>query len=338
MSPDIWKNQIAVADNQPIADSGIPIIDLSTDPASGNFDTLVRQFHNAYSRLGFGMVVNHGIDPALTKALFEASEAFHALPVTEKLKHALDSNHRGYIPINTSTDVNSTLANVKKPNQSESFMVMREDTADSTPVKSGAYLAGPNQWPGIAGFKSAVDAYIQSITPVAEKLLHIASLAIGAGKNELLPLFNPPTLWLRLLHYPPCPPSSPDDLFGSAPHTDFGALTLLSQDEVGGLQVLTPDNQWIDVPTIPGALVVNVGDMLQQLSNGILKSTPHRVINHSGKERYSCVFFYDPYVDKTIEPLPTCIAANPPRRFEPLHFGDFLRAELSAAYNQHKSQ
>ena len=173
---------------------------------------------------------------------------------------------------------------------------------------------------------------------MAQRLLTIAATAIGVSTEQLPPLFDPATVWLRLLHYPPSPPHSPDDLYGSAPHTDFGALTLLAQDDVGGLQVLAPDGKWLNVPTIPGALVVNVGDMLQRLSNGILKSTPHRVINTSGKERYSCVFFYDPYVDNSIEPLPQCIISNPPAQFDSLHYGEFLRTELQAAYVQHQPQ
>lgn len=317
------------------SDAEVPVIDIGATPGSDAYSTVVEQFKSAYTKLGFGMVVNHGIPPATTQALFNASKTFHALPTATKMKYALDENHRGYIPINTSTDVNSTLAEVKKPNQSESFMIMREDTADSTPVKQGAYLAGANQWPGLPDFRIALENYLQAITPVAQQLTAIAAAAIGVNNETMQALFNPPTTWLRLLHYPPCPASSPDDLFGSAPHTDFGALTLLSQDDVGGLQVLNPDQQWLDVPTVPGALVVNVGDMLQRLSNGILKSTPHRVINRSGRERYSCVFFYDPYVDSNIEPFSECVNTNPPCRYQPIHFGDFLRAELSAAYTQH---
>jgi isopenicillin N synthase-like dioxygenase len=101
---------------------------------------------------------------------------------------------------------------------------------------------------------------------------------------------------------------------------------------VGGLQVRTPAGNWVDAPYIPGTLVVNVGDMLHRMSNGKLLSTPHRVINRSGKERYSIPFFFDPHVETMIEPLPGTGAAN----FPPLRFADFLRHELEAAYDAHK--
>lgn len=194
------------------------------------------------------------------------------------------------------------------------------------------YLSGPNQWPDLAGFRDTLTAYTTQMTQLGQRLITIAAHACGADPADLAPAFQTPTLWLRLLHYPPTPALSPDDLYGSAPHTDFGALTLLAQDGVGGLQVQTPSGDWIDAPKIDGTFVVNVGDMLNRFSNGILKSTPHRVINRSGQERYSIPFFFDPHVSTTVAPL----AGTGEPRFDPLHFGDFLRSELGASYDQHK--
>ena len=249
---------------------------------------------------------------------------------------ALNDAHRGYIPINTSTDVNSKLADVSKPNQSESFMIMREDTPDSIPVTSNAYLAGPNQWPELPGFRETLAEANQQFSTVAQTLLDIVCTALAVKPSQIKPAFDCPTTWLRLLHYPPQPPV--DDLYGSAPHTDFGCLTLLAQDNVAGLQVQTNHGDWINVEPDRDALIVNVGDMLHQWSNGVLKSTPHRVVNLSGRERYSCAFFYDPYVDTVIEPLPECINTGQQAMFEPVHFGEFLRAELEASYQQHQQQ
>ena len=117
-----------------------------------------------------------------------------------------------------------------------------------------------------------------------------------------------------------------------SPHTNFGALTLLAQDDVGGLQIQTPDGHWMDAPKVESSFVVNIGDMLHRMTNGLLKSTPHRVINRSGKERYSCPFFFDPHVSLTVVPLPETGDPN----FEPLNFGEFLRHELGSAYKRHK--
>lgn len=318
--------------------TGIPVLDaqaLSTGDIAA-LEVFATDFRHSYETIGFGCIVNHGIDSALVRQAFDASARFHALPLDTKMAVELNSQHRGYIPINSSTDVKSRYAEIKRPNQSESFMMMREDGPDSPDVLAGAYLAGPNQWPELAGFRQSVTAYHDALCDLGRRLIAVAAMALGGDPAELLPAFERPTTWLRLLHYPPLPPDSPSDLFGSAPHSDFGCLTILAQDEVGGLQVLTPDGAWGDVPAIPGAFVVNVGDMLHRWSNGILKSTPHRVVNRSGRERYSCPFFFDPNVATEIHPLACCVTPDRPAAFEAINFGDFLRAELEAAYDHHK--
>ncbi len=291
-------------------------------------EEIADDFRAAYGATGFGYIVDHGIDQALIQAVFEVSRQFHALPLAEKQAIAVDTTHRGYIAINTSTDVNSSLADVTKPNQSASFMMMREDAS----VDPNIYLSGPNRWPELPQFREALETYVEVMSGLGRRLMGIALLACGATDFSILSAFDEPTIWLRLLHYPPQSKASPDDLFGSAPHTDFGCLTLLAQDQVGGLQVQTPAGNWVDVPTNPDAFVVNVGDMLHRMSNGQLMSTPHRVINRSGRERYSVPFFFDPHVNTIVQPLPG--TGHP--RHNPLIFGNFLRSELEAAYEAHK--
>ncbi|MBO9400405.1 isopenicillin N synthase family oxygenase [Shimia sp. R9_3] len=308
----------------------IPVLDLAPLMAGGDTRKLAADFAKAYGETGFGYVINHGIDPALRAAVFTASERFHALPEAQKQAIALNQSHRGYIAINTSTDINSDLAEVTKPNQSASFMMMREDAAADPDV----YLSGPNQWPELAGFREACEAYAAAMTALGQKLMALALEAIGVTDCSILAAFDTPTLWLRLLHYPPQPPQAPEDLYGSAPHKDFGCLTLLAQDDVGGLQVQTPTGNWVDAPPMENAFVVNVGDMLHRMSNGKLLSTPHRVINASGRERYSVPFFFDPHVSTDIAPL----AGTGPAKFEPLNFGDFLRSELEAGYEAHQGE
>lgn len=315
----------------------VPILDVAA--LYGNDknaqDALADDFLVAYGETGFAYIVNHGIDEALVEGIFEASARFHALPRELKLAIELNDIHRGFIPINTSTDVNSKLADVTKPNQSESFMVMREDAEDAPDVLSGTYLAGPNQWPEIEGFQADVMAYHDALASLGRRLMSIAVKSVGVDSTVIETAFEQPTTWLRLLYYPPTDPMGDADLYGSAPHTDFGCLTILAQDEVGGLQVQTPAGDWVDVPRMPGAFVVNVGDMLHRWSNGRLLSTPHRVINRSGKTRYSCPFFFDPNVGTDIEPFPECIGLEG-SLFESVNFGSFLKAELEAGYQKHK--
>lgn len=309
--------------------TNIPVLDLSPLIKGEDTSDLALAFAKAYGQTGFGYVVNHGVDPALRAAVFAASKAFHALPEAEKQAISLDKNHRGYIAINTSTDMNSDLAEVTKPNQSASFMMMREDTE----ARPDIYLSGPNQWPQLDGFRTACEAYAQAMNGLGYRLMSLALEAVGATDRSILDAFQTPTIWLRLLRYPPQPPQAPEDLFGSAPHKDFGCLTLLAQDDVGGLQVQTPAGHWVDAPPIGDAFIVNVGDMLHRLSNGKLLSTPHRVINVTGRERYSVPFFFDPHVTAEITPLPGTGSAG----FAPLNFGDFSKSELEASYDAHQS-
>ncbi|MEO1550321.1 MAG: 2OG-Fe(II) oxygenase family protein [Pseudomonadota bacterium] len=307
----------------------IPVLDLAPLIQGEDTAQLAKDFAQTFGNTGFGYVINHGVSADLRNAVFAASERFHALPKAQKQAIALNSAHRGYIAINSSTDVNSDLAEVTKPNQSASFMMMREDPA----TDPGTYLSGPNQWPAVPGFREACEAYASAMTQLGRQLMGLALQAIGARDPSALAAFETPTIWLRLLHYPPHPPHAPEDLYGSAPHKDFGCLTLLAQDDVGGLQVQTPAGQWVDAPPREDAFVVNVGDMLHRMSNGKLLSTPHRVINFGGRERYSVPFFFDPHVSTTIAPLP----GTGPSRFEPLNFGAFLKGELEAGYTAHQA-
>ena len=306
----------------------IPKIDISEIEEIEFSRTLLQDFFSAYNKYGFGYIINHGIEKTLIEKLFQVSKQFHSQPLSEKMRVALDHNHRGYIAINTSTDVNSKLADVKKPNQSESFMMMREDKSELPDV----YLSGPNQWPKLENFKEVLEKYTFNMTKLGRNLMRLALLSSGVKDLSVMQSLDTPTIWLRLLHYPPISKNSPSDLYGSAPHTDFGCLTILAQDEIGGLQVQTREGEWIDVPKLEGSFVVNVGDMLSRYTNGLLRSTPHRVINKSGKERFSCPFFFDPHTNAVVQPL----KGTGKPKFSPINFGEFLREELEASYEKHK--
>ena len=306
----------------------IPKIDISEIEEKEFSRTLLQDFFSAYNKYGFGYIINHGIEKTLIEQLFQVSKQFHSQPLSEKMRVALDHNHRGYIAINTSTDVNSKLADVKKPNQSESFMMMREDKSELPDV----YLSGPNQWPKLENFKEVLEKYTFNMTKLGRNLMRLALLSSGVRDLSVMQSLDTPTIWLRLLHYPPISKNSPSDLYGSAPHTDFGCLTILAQDEIGGLQVQTREGEWIDVPKLEGSFVVNVGDMLSRYTNGLLRSTPHRVINKSGKERFSCPFFFDPHTNAVVQPL----KGTGKPKFSPINFGEFLREELEASYEKHK--
>ena len=296
----------------------LPLIDLSQSDSS-----VVEQLDEVYRTLGFAGLVNHGADRALLDAAFEASRRFHALPTEAKHAIELNDSHRGFIAQGTSTDAASEYEEITQPNQSESFMMLG-------PIPQGRFLDGPNQWPELEGFRAAIEAYHAEATQLARRVIGLFAAVLDA---PLADHFEMPTAWLRLLRYPP--QSDQASTYGSAPHRDYGAITLLAQDGVAGLEVLTPEGTWLDVPGDTDMLVLNLGEVMHRWSNGSLLRTPHRVRNRSNGERYSMPFFFDPDMRSTIEPMASCVPAGQAPAFEPVSFEDFVRGELTAGYDRH---
>ena len=313
----------------------LPIIDLaSLAEGAPGMRRVAAALASAFEEIGFAYIVNHGVPAGLIEEAFAASRAFHALPVERKLAIRMNASHRGYMPFASSKIVTSTIQKATRPNQSESFMLMHEVPPDDPRIAAGVPLAGPNQWPDdLPGFRSAVTAYDETMRGLSLRFLPIFEQALGLADGALAPLFLQPTTFLRMLHYPPQPPDSPDDLFGSQPHTDYGFITLLVQDDAGGLQVRTRAGDWVDAPPIPGSFVMNVGDITQRWTNDRFVSTPHRVRNFSGRDRYSIPFFFDPNMDALIE----CIVdAGQAPRHAPVVFGEYLMNRLDANYDYRK--
>ncbi len=313
-----------------IMSTSIPVIDLEL-PDNDVADAII----DAYSRIGFAQIIGHGVNPDTIASAFEASSRFHALPLDDKLAIALDHNHRGYIADGTAVDRSSEVVAATAANRSESFMMMREDAIDSNEVLAKTPLAGPNQWPDLDNFREPVVRCHDAMRDVALRVLGLIDDGLH-GHGDLMKSFGTPTTWFRLLHYPPVSSDAPEDVFGSAPHTDFGALTLVAQDSAGGLQVAHGNSDWIDVEPIDGAFVMNAGSMLHRWSNGRLRATPHRVRNRGSSDRYSCVLFCDPHMLTEVAPLPACIEDGQSPNYEPVMFADVVAHHLGAIYEQHQ--
>lgn len=305
----------------------LPIVDMAAAVAApAGLDEVGRALVRALETIGFAYVVGHGVPQATIDGAFAASRGFHALPLADKLAIRQNAFHRGYMPFSSSTIVTSSVATVTRPNQSESFMLMHEVAPDD-PVH-GQPLQGPNQWPsGLDGFQQAVRAYESALRATADRLVQCVAVGLGLDADVFAPAFARPTTFLRMLHYPPHPPDAPEDLYGSAPHTDYGFLTLVCQDDAGGLEVRRRGGGWIPATPIPGAFVLNAADILMRWTNDRLVSTPHRVVNRSGRDRYSLVYFHDPSMDTVVAPLPGSAA-----RWSPVRFGDYLMERLDKNY------
>ncbi|MBP6894187.1 MAG: isopenicillin N synthase family oxygenase [Pseudacidovorax sp.] len=316
----------------------IPIVDLqgSLDADTPAAQRSARELFEALSRIGFAYIAGHNVAPATREAAFAASREFHASTLAQKQSLAINAFHRGYMGMASSTIVTSTVAKVTRPNMSESLMLMHELPPDDPGLLAGLPMQGPNQWPDwLPGFKPAMLAYVREVDALGRHIVRLIALALGLPATALDHHFAHPTTFLRALHYPPQPPAE-DEQIGSAPHTDYGIITLLAQDNSGGLQVRPRGGDWIEAPPIPDTYVLNVGDMLARWTNGRLVSTPHRVINRSGGDRYSLPYFLDPSMDTLIECLPTCTDAAHPPQHPPVRYGDYLLERLNRNYDYRK--
>lgn len=318
----------------------LPVVDLSgiagaaaaRDAAA--LAPMAAAFDDACRRYGFCYIVNHGIDAALREAAFAQSRAFHALPLAAKQAIRINAAHRGYMGMASSVIVTSSIEKATRPNLSESFMLMHEVAAGA---EQGP-LDGPNQWPeGLPGFRETISAYDTALRGLGEAMTRMIAVALGLPPDGLDRYFTRPTTFLRLLHYPPSPPDADDKQYGSAPHTDYGFITILAQDQRGGLQVRSQDHRWIDAVPVEDAFVVNIADMASRWSNLRWRSTPHRVINRSGLDRYSMPYFYDMAADVAVAPLPSCVSPAAPPQFEPVVYGDYLMERIDANYAYRKT-
>lgn len=294
---------------------------------------LSQHFKDVYSNIGFAYITNHGIPKFLIDNIFEQSKLFHHLPEIEKLGIQQNEFFRGYMPFGGSVFNISTLGKTKSPNQSSSFILAHEVFESDDDFIKGINLAGPNQWPKenlLPEFKNVLLHYRESLTGLIRNIMRVFSLSLGFGFYDLDRYFTNPTTFLRLQYYPQQPDIIPENQYGIAPHTDYGALTLLAQDSIGGLQVMQHNGDWIDVPSLPGAFILNTGDMMRRISNNLLIATPHRVINSSGKERYSIPFFFEPSMHAFIEPL---VQDNSSPEYEPIEYCKYLMNRIKNNYD-----
>lgn len=310
----------------------IPTIDiggLTGDGPAEGVDTVARQIRSACVDTGFFYVSCHGVEASLIAATLAANRSFHARPLAEKLELKLNRWHRGYEPFAASVLLSSTrFAPANSANQLESFVV-RQDASPDDPDYCVKELMGPNLWPDDPEFRDTVTRYDTALRALGLKLLPAFSVAVGERPNFFSDLIAPPTTALRLIHYSPSPTDGSDTLKGIQPHTDYGFITILAQDDVGGLDVRTIDGTWIEAPPVPGTLIINIGDALARMTNNSFNSTPHRVINKSDRHsRYSLAMFFDPHVDTVLHCLDGFKDGAAPVKHQPVRFGEYLLGRL----------
>ncbi len=316
-----------------VSPSSLPIIDISGLAGTRPADRLAvaRELRRACLEKGFFYVRNHGIPEDLVTRVFSESRKFFALPLTEK--EAIDKKrspaNRGYEALRA-----QTLESGAPPDLKEGFYIGPDHAPDDPRTLAGKFNHGPNQWPvSLPSFRDTMSAYFAGLLELGERLMRGLALSLDLPEDRFRTFCTEPMATLRLLHYPPRRPDGDPHERGAGAHTDFGGLTLLRQDDVGGLQVWDQESRgWSHAAPVPGTFVVNLGDMIARWTNGLYRSTRHRVVNTSGRERYSVPFFYVGNYDEEVSCLPTCLQPGEAPKYPPITVEAHLRGMYARTY------
>ena len=301
-----------------VSEAALPIIDISGLSSASPAKRLAvgQRLRAACLDNGFFYVANHGVPAGLIDAVFTEAKSFFDRSSERKseVDKSLSPCNRGYEPLRA-----QTLEAGAPPDLKESFYVGPELSSDDPLVVARRFNQGANLWPSdMPGFAPTMKAYFAAMLDLSERLMKGLALALELDENHFSQFCKNAYAILRLLHYPPQPATAAPGEKGAGAHTDFGALTLLLQDQVGGLQVHGKSaGEWIHASPVPGAYVVNLGDMMARWTNGRFRSTVHRVVNASGSERYSVPFFLDGQIDHLVECLPSCLAPGESPKYAP---------------------
>lgn len=299
----------------------IPVLSLDTDKAD-----LPARIGESFRSFGFALIRDHGIDQKLIDRAWQLTEAFFALPVDVKRKYFIpgQGGARGYTPFRTEVAKGASEKDLKE------FWHVGRDVPASSPL---AASMPPNIWPEeIAGFRETFTELFAQFDEAGAKVLSAIATDLGLDARWFDPAIEDGNSVLRLLHYPPVSDTAGGAIRAGA-HEDINLITLLLGAQEAGLELLGKDGRWLSVAPPEGALVVNIGDMLQRLTNHVLPSTTHRVRNPSGDRashsRYSMPFFLHLRSDFRFETLRQCITDTRPDRYpETITADDYLQERL----------
>lgn len=298
----------------PSPKSAIPLIDLSSPP-----HIISKEIESACLEHGFFYVTNHGISQSLIDEVFSQTKQFFSLPIEEKMKLLVNEKYRGFEPMSKDKYKGKEEELLKLPPSKvfskENFFIGREISKESPEFNDP--FQGMNQWPPanlLPDFRDSTTRYFMNLWELGLRISRLIALSLGLNERyfEEIGAFYRPMLLLRLLHYAKVASDPSRDIYAAKPHTDYGMITILANDEVSGLQILKKkkilkrnshneleeieEEIWEDVPPIKGAFIINLGDMLQKWTRGKYKSSRHRVLMDDKNDRYSIPFFFEPNV------------------------------------------
>lgn len=309
---------------------GIPLIDFSklTSPDKAVRTQEIQFLDTACREIGFFYLINTDIDTVLIKRIMGAAKRFFDAPLEEKLKIDIKNslNHRGYGAVGE-----EQLDEVNKADWKETFDMALDLPADHPLAAKYPKMYGPNQNPSDPVVLETLHDYYVTAFSVAQHLLMAMAEALNLESDFFSKCFKDHVTVLRMIHYPPRPSDDHDN--GAGAHTDYGCVTLLLQDDIGGLEVKHRNGEWLQATPMEGALVVNIGDLMQRWTNDEYISTAHRVrASQAEVHRYSFPFFVEPDYETTVACVPTCQSADKPAKYEPIYSGDWIQSRFDATY------
>lgn len=317
---------------EPTAFDAIPMIDFAamqgSDPAARA--AVGEAVRRACTEVGFFYAKNHGVPEDVIAACFDAAHAFFDLPLEAKLAISVEKSEemRGYTPL---LGENTDPAN--KGDLHEGFDLALDLGPDDPDVAAGVFGYGPNQWPeDLPGFREAVMRYHGAIRGFGERVFQAFALALELPEDFFAPKIGKPMAHMRVLHYPSQDGEIDERQIGIGAHSDYECFTILCTDDTPALQVLNAEGKWIMAPPVPGAFIVNVGDLMARWTNDYFQSTMHRAINTSGRRRYSIPFFFGCDSQEIVEVLPSCQSAERPPKYPPISAGDYIRSRFDETY------
>lgn len=305
------------------------MITTQTDIASVSLaqplEEIADELGRSFAEYGFAVVRDHGIPQDLIDRAEAAAKAFFALPDDVKRAYKLEGagGARGYTPFGTEKAKDADVFDLKE------FWHVGRDLPPGHPL---AQFMAPNIWPAeIADFREVMSALYAAFETSGLRVLEAIALHLGRPRDFFAASVADGNSVMRLLHYPPLGPDAPEGAIRAAAHGDINTITLLLGAEEAGLELLTKAGEWLPIPAQKGALVINIGDMLERQTNGRLRSTTHRVVNPRGeaakRARYSMPFFLHFRPDFLITPLPECVKDGGTAP-EPISAHDFLMQRL----------
>jgi len=319
---------MAYATAKSLPPDAIPVVDITPLRDGSDVAAVAAALHSASQGLGFIYIKGHGIpDEVITAARQQAYDFFRASS-EQKQSVAVSPKHRGWLQSGAAKMGSDAKADLK-----ESFVWGQQD--DLGQALADHPLRGPNQWPSfVPSMESVAMTYYHHAHDVARHLMRGFAAGLNLSHDFFLRSCSRPMSRASFVYYPAQDEQCGVEQLGVAAHTDFGVLTVLCQDNTGGLQVQDINGEWLEAPPIEGTLVVNVGDLLSRWTAGEYKSTPHRVVNSSGRERLSLVLAFDPNPETQID------ANDIPglsRKGDAITCGDYLQWRFAKAFSYRNS-